>query len=98
MQNFNYHQHTYRCKHADFNMTDEYIAQLNGVKYPCKEFWKIASKHNVKVLYGIDSHFRGQVPLFKELVILANEVIGRDVIEKLNFIENAKEEKDAFER
>lgn len=27
MQNFNYHQHTYRCKHADYNMTDEDYVQ-----------------------------------------------------------------------
>ena len=28
MQNFNFHQHTYRCGHADLNMTDEdYVQQ-----------------------------------------------------------------------
>lgn len=81
-----------------YKPVEEYMSQLSEVAYPCEDFWKVASKYNVKVLYGIDSHFRGQVPLFKELIILSNEIIGRDVIEKLNFVENVKKEKDDFER
>ena len=28
MQNFNYHTHTYRCKHADDNLNDEDYVKL----------------------------------------------------------------------
>ena len=28
MQNFNYHTHTYRCKHADFSISDEEYVEL----------------------------------------------------------------------
>lgn len=61
--------------------------KLVNVKYPCKEFWKIASNYNIKVLYGIDAHHKGQILLWKELVQFANEIIGQDTIEKLDFIE-----------
>ena len=31
MQKFNYHSHTYRCGHADFNMEDEdYIKEFDA--------------------------------------------------------------------
>jgi len=59
--------------------------RLKNVFYPCKEFWEIATKYDIKVVYGIDAHFRGQIMLFNELVLLANEIIGKEVIEKLNF-------------
>lgn len=61
--------------------------RLKNVSYPCRNFWEIASKYNIKVVYGIDAHFRGQIMLFNELVKLACEIIGEEVIEKLNFIE-----------
>ena len=58
MQNFNYHQHTYRCGHADLDMEDEEYVQ---------EYIKMG--------------------FFNELVQLANEIIGSETINKLNFIE-----------
>ena len=61
--------------------------KLVEVKYPCKEFWEVVSKYNIKVLYGLDVHHRGQISLYKESVELANEIIGQDIIEKLDFIE-----------
>ena len=61
--------------------------KLYRVYYPCRQFWEIAANYNIKVLYGIDAHFRGQIPLFNELILLANEIIGEDTIKKLNFIE-----------
>lgn len=61
--------------------------KLNKVDYPNKDFWKIVSEYNVKVLYGLDTHFGNQSPLYKELVNLATKIIGQDVIDKLNFIE-----------
>lgn len=69
------------------NPIEEQKKKLQKVVYPCKDFWKIASKYDIHVLYGIDAHHKGQVVLFKELVELANEIIGKDVIEKLNFID-----------
>lgn len=61
--------------------------KLAKVKYPCKKFWEIATKYNIKVLYGIDTHHRGQILLWSELLELAKEVIGKDVLEKLDFVE-----------
>lgn len=62
--------------------------RLCNVYYPCKEFWEIASNYSIKVLYGIDAHHRGQISLFPNLVELANEIIGKDILSKLNFIKN----------
>ncbi len=59
---------------------------LEKVVYPCKGFWEIASKYHVNVIYGIDAHHRGQIELFNELVELANEILGKETIEKLNFV------------
>ena len=67
---------------------EEQRKKLINVQYPRKEFWEIASNYDVKVLYGIDAHYRGQIPVWNELVQLANEMIGEETICKLNFIEN----------
>ena len=61
--------------------------KLINVKYPCREFWKVVTNYNIKVLYGIDTHHRGQILLWNELVDLANEVIGEETIRKLDFLE-----------
>ncbi len=66
---------------------EEQRKNLGKVIYPCKEFWKIASEYDIHVVYGIDAHHRGQIELFNEFVELANEIIGKDVIEKLNFVD-----------
>lgn len=60
--------------------------KLKNVVYPNKKFWEIVTKYNIGVIYGIDTHHRGQIELFNEFVELANEIIGKDIIEKLNFI------------
>ena len=62
-------------------------AKLKNVSYPCREFWKIALEYNIKVLYGIDDHHRGQVLVWNELLELAKDIIGEETINKLNFIE-----------
>ncbi len=41
----------------------------------------------IKVLYGIDTHHRGQMMLWNELIELANEIIGKEIIKRLHFIE-----------
>lgn len=60
--------------------------RLSKVVYPRREFWEIVSKYNIRVLYGIDVHHRGQITLYKELIELVNEIIGKETINKLNFI------------
>lgn len=65
---------------------EEQRRRLSKVKYPCKQFWEIASNYNIQVLYGIDVHHRGQILLFNKLVEFANEILGHDIINKLHFI------------
>lgn len=76
----------YEDKKLHILSKDEQVKRLLKVKYPCREFWEIAANYNVKVLYGIDVHHRGQILLFNELVQLANKIIGSEIINKLNFI------------
>lgn len=61
--------------------------KLSKVSYPNKDFWRIASEYDIRVLYGIDTHHRNQIPLYNDLVHLATKIIGEDTISKLNFIE-----------
>lgn len=81
--------HTYyEGRKLNHNSLEEQKAKLKNVFYPCKEFWEIVTKYNIKVLYGIDSHHRGQILLWKELLELAKFKIGEEIIRNLNFIEN----------
>lgn len=57
----------------------------NDIMYPCIGFWQIASEYNIKVIYGVDAHFRHQINLYEDSVVFANEYIGKDVINKFNF-------------
>ena len=61
--------------------------RLSKVPYPRREFWEVASKYNVKVLYGLDVHHRTQILHWNELRELANEIVGEETIKKLSFIE-----------
>ena len=63
------------------------IGRKKKIDYPCKEFWKIASEYNIKVLYGIDAHYKDQIQNYEKSIKIANEVIGEDIINKLNFCE-----------
>lgn len=86
------------CKSAEkynipleINLTEGflYLSKIkNKVSYPSKEFWRIASLYNIKVLYGIDAHFKEQIRMYEESIEFINNLIGKDIIEKLNFIEN----------
>ena len=89
------------CKSAEkhnipleINLTEAflYLSNIkNKVYYPCKGFWKIASNYNIKVLYSIDAHYKEQIRMYEECVEFVNNLIGKDVIKKLNFIENIGE-------
>lgn len=75
----------------EINLTEAFLyltGRKNKISYPSKEFWEIASQYNIKVLYGIDAHFKEQIRLYEESINIVNDLIGQDVIEKLHFIEN----------
>ena len=65
--------------------------KLTNVTYPCKQFWEIASKYKIKVLYGIDTHHRTQISLWPTLLEFAKMILGEELLQKLNF---AKEEEE----
>ena len=65
---------------------EEQYQKLNRVGYPNKDFWKVASEYDVKVVYGIDTHSRKQILLYNELVDLATKIIGQDTSDQLKFI------------
>ena len=66
---------------------EEKREKLQDVRYPCKEFWKIATNYDIKVVFGLDIHFGGEIPLMNEFVEFANEILGDEIMSKLNFIE-----------
>lgn len=63
-----------------------FLKQTNKIEYPCKEFWKIASEYNVKVIYGVDAHFREQLEYYEESLKAVNEYLGEEILNKLNFV------------
>lgn len=82
----------------EINLTEASMFLINlrdKISYPCKEFWEIASKHNVKVIYGVDAHYRAQINQYEECIKLVNKIIGEDIVQKLNFCnENLEVEKE----
>lgn len=66
---------------------DKKRERLKDVQYPCKDFWNIVANYNIKVVYGMDIHQRGEILLFNELVQFANEILGDEILSKLNFIQ-----------
>lgn len=78
----------YKDKILNNDSIEKQKERLTDIVYPCKGFWEIASNYNIRVLYGIDVHHKGQISLFNNLVTLANEIIGENTISKLKFITN----------
>lgn len=56
------------------------------IKYPNAQFWKILSEYDVKVLFGIDAHLKGQVLNQEISYKIADEILG-ETIGKLNFVD-----------
>lgn len=56
------------------------------IRYPNTLFWKILSEYNIKVLFGIDAHLKGQISNSEISYKIANEILG-ETIEKLNFVD-----------
>lgn len=89
----NIFSHTYfdypNKKLIPYRKPSEFLEELSLIRYPNKEFWQIVSEYpNIKVLYGIDAHFRNQILLFEEMCEIAERIIGKETVSKLNFIEN----------
>ena len=65
---------------------EEQKKRLSRVEYPCKGFWNIAKEYNIKVVYGLDVHHKGHILLWNELLELAHEILGDEILDKLKFI------------
>ena len=74
MQNFNYHTHTYRCGHADSNMSDEEYVKLfikKGFKRiaftdHCPEKEIIDERKNMRMSYSEKDGYLNSINLLKE--------------------------------
>lgn len=63
------------------------------IKYPNEQFWKILSEYNIKVLFGIDAHVKGQISNCEISYKIANEILGK-TIENLKFVDYRLNEKE----
>lgn len=76
----------------EINLSEPYL-YMNGyidkISYPCVDFWKIVSEYKIDVLYGIDAHCLGQIDRYPDLVKFVNDLFGVELINKLNFLEEA---------
>ena len=83
------------CKSAEkynipleINLTEAfmYLANLKDkISYPCRGFWEVATNYNIKVIYGIDAHYKEQIRLYEDSIEMVNKIIGKEIIEKLKF-------------
>lgn len=81
------YKHTYFENKIENN--DPYEKQkerLINVEYPCKAFWNIAKNYDIKVLYGIDAHYKDQIKNSRKTMELTNELLGKEIIDNLNFV------------
>ncbi len=58
--------------------------RLREISYPRREFWEIAAKYPVRVLWGMDVHHRGEIAYFEKLTELAADLLG-GVVDRLTF-------------
>lgn len=75
-----------KINHDSLEKQKEKLEKKGKPTYPCKEFWEVVSNYKIKVLYGIDAHHRGQILVWNEVVELTKEILGEDLINKLDFI------------
>lgn len=73
----------------NIGLTEDEILEkaLKIIGYPCKEFWKIAADFNLKAVYGGDVHFKGQLLEMQKYIGIANEIIGKDILSNLRFVD-----------
>lgn len=62
------------------------VGMTRKIEYPNRRFWEIASSYNVKVIYGVDAHFREQIENYEKCIDIVNEHIGIKTIDKLHFV------------
>ena len=73
----------------EINLTEAYMFLdnlKNKIEYPSKGFWEVASNYNIRVIYGVDAHFKEQIRLYEESIAMVNKTIGKEIINKLNFV------------
>lgn len=73
----------------EINLTEAYMFLDNlkdKIEYPSKGFWEVVSKYNIRVIYGVDAHFKEQIRLYEETIEMVNKTIGKEIIDKLNFV------------
>lgn len=83
------------CKSAEkynipleINLTEAfmYLSNLKDkISYPCRAFCEVATNYNIKVIYGIDAHYKEQIRLYEDSIEMVNKIIGEEIIEKLSF-------------
>ena len=74
MQNFNYHSHTYRCGHADLDVTDEdYIKDYIKIGFEkiaftdhCPEKNEIDVRSNIRMKYEERKEYLDSIKTLKE--------------------------------
>ena len=74
MQKFNYHQHTYRCKHADFNAQDEdYVKEYIKMGFEkiaftdhCPEKNEIDKRQTMRMKYSQRDEYLRSIRELKE--------------------------------
>ena len=74
MQNFNYHQHTYRCGHADLDMKDEeYILEYINMGFKkiaftdhCPQKNKIDKRENMRMEYSERKEYLDSIKKLRE--------------------------------
>lgn len=64
----------------------EQAERMKKVRYPRRAFWEIAAQYDIKVLYGVDVHYRNEVAVHDGLRQIADLIIGEDIIDKLHFV------------
>lgn len=74
-----------RKKIKSYKKLEKHYHKLEGIEYPNKNFFEIVKEYDVKVLYGIDTHFKGQISLFNDMINIANQKIGQDIVNDLEF-------------
>lgn len=67
---------------------------IDLVEYPCRKFWEIAAEYNPKVLFGADVHFENQYMNFERNCMIAKQILGEDILNKLRFVDENLEVKN----
>ena len=58
---------------------------IYSLDYPCRDFWRIVAEHNIKVIYGIDEHFRSEIEDVERSFGIVESVLSPEIISKLKF-------------